>query len=398
MARSRRPLALLSIAAALAMLFTTAAPAAADPLPGTPGTSSRLMDGVALYRRAFRLAHAGSDNGTIVASVVTFADGQGLGAIFESTDHGESFQRIGTVKDPGTTEGLCCATLYELPQQVGDLPEGTLLWSASVGQDGGDDRRMSLPVWASNDGGRTWRYLSTVATSANFGGLWEPEFAVSEDGRLVVYVSDESQQPTYSQTLVQSTSTDGLTWTPLRNIVAADDPALRPGMPVVRRLPSGSYLMSYEICGPGEDCRQRLRRSTDGVHWGRPSLLGQRVESVHGLHFRHAPTLTWYDDGTADGRLLTIGQMTYTDDGEVAPGNGNVVLYNEQASARGWQSTEAAVTINDPYDNYCPNYSSALVPMHERNEVLGLSSAYDEQGVCSTYFRVVDLPGPLRNS
>lgn len=391
MARSRVPLTLLSMAAALAMLCTSAAPASAAP-PGGALTGQRLMDGVALYPRALQLEHAGPDNGTIVVGAVTFADGQGLGAIFESTDDGRSFQRIGTVTDPGTTEGLCCATLYELPQQVGGLPEGTLLWSASVGQDGGDDRRMSLPIWASNDGGRSWRYLSTVATSPNFGGLWEPEFAVSEDGRLVVYVSDESQQPTYSQTLVQSTSTDGLTWTPLRNIVAADDPELRPGMPVVRRLPAGDYLMSYEICGPGEGCRHRIRRSPDGVRWGRPGNLGRLVRSTAGTHFRHAPTISWYDDGTADGRLLAVGQMLYDNAGEVAPGNGSTIFSNDHATESRWRTAEAPVRIADPYDNYCPNYSSTLLPMPERSEVLELATGYDEEGVCTTYFAVGDLP------
>lgn len=387
-----RPLMLLlSCCAAAVLMITGITPSSAAP-PGGAENGSRLMAGVALYPRVIRLQHSGPATGRIIASAVTFdSNGAGIGAIFASTDHGRSFQRIGSVTDPYAAQGLCCSTLYELPRRVGKLSAGTLLWSASVGQ-GAAVRRMTLPVWASSDHGRTWRKLGTVATSPNDGGLWEPEFTVSRDGRLVLFVSDESQQPTHSQTLVASISTDGGNWSPLRNVVAADDPALRPGMPVVRRLPHGDYLMSYEICGPGEGCRQRIRRSADGIDWGDPADLGTLIDAADGTGFRHAPTISWYADGSRDGALLSVGQMLYDSAGAIAEGNGSTIMSNNGRPEAAWTTAEAPVRIAAPYDNYCPNYSSSLLPMPESGRLLELATGYDADGVCTTYFGTGNLP------
>ncbi|HEV6953436.1 MAG TPA: sialidase family protein [Promicromonospora sp.] len=373
---------------------TPPAAASADPPPGGALNGTRLMEGTALYPRAIRLEHAGAANGTIVASVVTFDDAGGHGAIFTSTDDGRSFERVGTVTDPGAARGLCCSTLYELPRQVGDLAPGTLLWSASVGQDEDEaTRRMTLPVWASTDQGRTWEHLSTAAVAPTAKGLWEPEFAVTRDGRLALYVSDENQQPAHSQTLVQTTSPDGRTWAPLENVVAAQDPDLRPGMPVVRRLPNGTYLMSYEVCGPVEDCRHYVRRSPDGTAWGDPAALGHPVTTADGTHFRHTPNVSWYDDGSPDGRLLAVGQMLYGADGGVLPGSGATLLANDAAPESPWSTGPAPVGVLDPWNNYCPNYSPTLLPMPERGEVLEITTGYEaEDGACTAYFAVGDLP------
>ncbi|MFI6425922.1 sialidase family protein [Promicromonospora sp. NPDC050880] len=389
----------LTVLALAALTLTTAvvpatATGTAAPPPGGAVNGTRLMDGAALYPRAIRLEHSGAADGTIIASVVTFEGDVGHGAIFASTDDGRTFDRVGTVSDPGAAQGLCCSTLFELPRRVGDLPAGTLLWSASVGQQQDEaTRRMTLPVWASRDQGRTWEHVSTAATAAGTKGLWEPEFAVTPDGDLVLYVSDENQQPTHSQTLVQTVSADGHTWGPLENVVAAADPALRPGMPVVRTLPNGTYLMSYEICGPGQDCRHYVRRSPDGTSWGDPAQLGHRVATADGTHFRHAPTVSWYDDGTPDGRLLAVGQMLYGAGGAVLPGNGSTIMTNEAAPESPWTTAAAPVAILDPWNNYCPNYSSSLLPMPERDEVLELATGYEsEGGACTTYFAVAGLP------
>jgi hypothetical protein len=375
----------------LALVGIGAPRAAAVPTGGAEN-GSRLMPGVALYPRVIRLSHSGAADGTIIAGVVTFDAGGGVGAIFRSTDDGRTFARIGSVRDPGAAHGLCCGTLYELPRQVGDLAPGTLLWSASVGQDGGDQRRMTLPVWASSDHGQTWRRLAVVATSPNFGGLWEPELTVARDGRLVLFVSDESRQPAHSQILDAATSADGTSWTALHEVVAASDPQLRPGMPNVRRLPDGGYLMSYEVCGPGQDCRQRVRHSPDGIRWGDPTDLGTAVRTGDGRHFRHAPTISWYPDGTGNGRLLAVGQMFYDADGAIDPGNGATVLTTGGSGQSTWRAAPAPVRILAPYDNYCPNYSSSLLPMPERGTVLELATGYDETGTCTTYFAAGPLP------
>ncbi|MFI8523514.1 sialidase family protein [Promicromonospora sukumoe] len=388
-------LALAALALSAAVVPATAAGAGgAEPPPGGAENGTRLMEGVSLYPRAIELEHSGDADGTIVVSTVTFDGDTGHGAIFHSTDDGRSFERVGTVSDPGAAKGLCCSTLFELPRQVGDLPEGTLLWSASVGQQEDEStRRMTLPVWASTDQGRTWEHVSTAATASGGKGLWEPEFAVSPGGELVLYVSDENQQPTHSQVIVQATSPDGVTWSPLDDVIALPDSGLRPGMPVVRTLPDGDYLMSYEVCGPVQDCRHYTRRSADGTAWQPVTEIGAPVQTADGTHFRHTPNISWYDDGTPDGRLLGVGQMLYGADGAVLPGSGSTLMTNEGVPEDDWATAQAPVSILDPWNNYCPNYSPTLLALPERGEVLELSTGYEsEGGACTTYFGVGALP------
>ena len=395
----RRALAVLALAtlalSTAAVPSSAAGPGGAEPPPGGAENGTRLMEGTSLYPRAIQLQHNGAANGTIVVSTVTFDGGTGHGAIFSSTDGGTSFDRISTVSDPGAATGLCCSTLFELPRQVGDLPEGTLLWSASVGQDEDEaTRRMTLPVWASTDQGSTWEHVSTAATAVGGKGLWEPEFAVSPDGELVLYVSDENQQPTHSQTIVQTTSADGRTWGPLENVIALADPALRPGMPVVRQLPDSTYLMSYEVCGPVEDCTHYTRRSSDGTTWQPVTEIGNPVRTADGTHFRHTPNISWYDDGTPDGRLLGVGQMLYGADGAIQPGSGSTIMTNEGVPEEDWTTAEAPVSILDPWNDYCPNYSPTLLAMPGSGTLLELSTGYEsEGGTCTTYFAVAPLRG-----
>jgi hypothetical protein len=346
-----------------------------------------LRSNVGLYPRLVRLAHSGSADGTIVASVVTFDGNNGLGAIYASHDEGRTFAQIGTVADPASAvgKGLCCATLYELPRRVGALPAGTLLWASSAGQDSGADRRMSIRVYASRDHGRTWSYLATPAVASNGLGLWEPEFTVSRGGRLVVFFSDETDQPAHSQMLVDSVSADGVHWTSRAPVVSSDDPAARPGMANVRRIARGRYLMTYEVCGGSYGCRVHYRESADGLRWGDPADLGPTITAADGTYFAHTPTITWTPAGGQDGLLYLGGQILEGPDGTPAAGNGHTVLVSRHGPGGPWSAIPSPVAVPDPYDNYCPNYSSPLLTLR-RGGLLEIATDYDTDGVCKAYF------------
>lgn len=401
--RGRRAATAALLVAVLAALLAACAPAPRPTFTPTPEperevlrgqalTGSRLVEGMAIYPRALELT-SGPDAGTIVVGVVSFVGSNGVAKIFHSTDQGTSFSPVGEIRDDDARRELCCGTLYELPQAVGDLAAGTLVWSASAGQDA-RDRRMTLPLWVSSDAGRSWERYATIHTQPNTGGLWEPEFAVTQDGRLAVYAADESQQPTHSQTLVMSLSQDGRTWSPPVNIVALDDSGQRPGMPTVRRLPDGSYLLSYEICAsPLGSCRQFWRSSPDGVDWGDPAEAGNPLTSAEATHFRHAPTLAWYPDGTPAGRLLTIGQMLFDEAGAEAAGSGGVFFVSQGDPAGPWEVLQAPVRVREPWDNWCPNYSPVLLPLPGSGRLLQLATAYGvEDNVCTTYVALGSLP------
>ncbi|WP_344507299.1 ricin-type beta-trefoil lectin domain protein [Dactylosporangium maewongense] len=369
--------AALVLATAAAML----APVLADAPLADAATGRPVDGGAAMYPRAVRLAASGAANGRVLLTVTQFPAGGPAGAIYENT--GGGFQRVGTVADPDARQGLCCTTLFELPRQVGALGAGTLLWAGAVGQDGGGERRMAIRLWASNDVGRSWRLLSTVARSGNSGGLWEPELAVDAAGRLVVYFADESQ-PGRSQVLVQAVSTDGVNWPARSVIVTGPQPGHRPGMPAVRRMPDGRWLLAYEVCGFGGqyDCAVRSRTSADATTWGDPARLDPVVTAADGRYLTATPTLAT----TATGRVLLIGQRVRNADGTDAAVNGRA-MFTSLDNGRGWYVTATPVAVPGARTGVCPNYSPVVVPTLDGTGVLqvttddtgaGCRAAYDD--------------------
>jgi hypothetical protein len=352
-----------------------------------------LQKKTALYPRAIRLEHNGQANGKLLISTVTHPGGDAAGDFRESSDGGATFRAAATFAPPegANGRGLCCATLYELPRRIGDMPDGTLLWAASFGQNE-PDRRMTIRVFKSTDRARHWSPLSTVATASGTGGLWEPELSVDADGKLVCHYSDETD-PGHSQKLVAVRSRHGVSWSRPHDTVASSLRTDRPGMPVVRRLPNGEYVMSYEVCGVRRkfQCVVHYRTSADGWDWGDSADLGIRPETADGEYFKHAPTLAWAPEpGNPQGRLLLIGQAMYRADGSRAPDSGRVIWTNGKGGRGPWRKVPAPVAVRSTRLGPCPNYSSALLPSSDGSRVL--ETATDRTGgQCRPYVAVRTL-------
>ncbi|GAA3580996.1 sialidase family protein [Amycolatopsis ultiminotia] len=377
----------------LVALVCAAPPAGAEPAGSgaRPADRAPLRDGTGLYPRLVRLDHSGDANGTLVASVVDFDADGGKGVIYRSTDNGATFTEVGAVRDPGAKDGLCCTTLFELPSQVGDLPEGTLLWAASIGQDAAD-RRMSVPIWQSRDQGTSWQPLSVCRQAENDRGIWEPELSVDAGGRLTCHYADETD-PAHSQQLRESFSTDGVTWTEPYPTVAPDDAGLRPGMPTVRRLGDGTYILVYEICGSGDnyDCATYSRTSADGADWGPPNDVGPRLAAESGDYFTHAPTVNRIDNGSGATRLAVVGQQLRNANGDLVPGSGNTVLISDNGAAGPWRAAPAPVSVPDPQNEPCANYSSTLVTPADGSTLLEIADDRDGD-VCKPFYASAPMP------
>src|SRR5262249_18161098 len=262
---------------------------------------------------------------------------------------------------------------------------GALLWSASIGG-ATPSAPMSIRAWASRGGGRSWSALATIATGAvprSSGGLWEPEFSMLDDGSLVCHFSDETD-PAHSQKLTARRSTDGVLWNQARDTVALTPTGARPGMANVRRLPDGSFAMSYAVCGTHARAAH-LRRSADGWDWGNPTDAGLRPTTIDGRHFRHAPTLSWTDTPGRNGRFYLVGQMVYDVSGAVSAENGNIVLANSEGGFQFWYEVDAPVKVPSAFDNFCPNYSSSLLPLDGGAIGLEIASQWDGN-TCRPYF------------
>jgi hypothetical protein len=103
--------------------------------------------------RVVRLEHAPrlEDRHWLVATALVPAGGKHTNVYLADRD-GAPFRQIGEITDPEFGSGVCCGTLYELPQRVGSLQAGMLLWAASVGK---KTERMATIIYRSNDEGRS---------------------------------------------------------------------------------------------------------------------------------------------------------------------------------------------------------------------------------------------------
>ncbi|SFR94865.1 BNR repeat-like domain-containing protein [Dyella sp. OK004] len=342
------------------------------PVHAATGT---VLQGSTLYPRVVRLTHGPSSAyGRLIAST--------NGIIFQSTDNGASWSLLSNVPTITGSSERCCATLYELPQQVGSLAAGTLISAASYFSNG----TPAIEVYISTNQGASWSYHSTPALGGdNSHGLWEPEFSVANDGALVMFWSDETDS-CCSQKLVQIRSYNGQTWQDKTDTIRSTIQGDRPGMITVSKLPNGHFFMSNELCGPAA-CTVFSRSSTDGWNYGDPTNMGTKVQTASGQYLEHAPLNRWSPSVlSSNGAILLVGQVMYESNGSVSASNGKVLFVNTNVDGTGnWYTINAPVQVPTAYDNYCPNYSSALLPATDGSSILELASDYLNGG-CITYF------------
>jgi hypothetical protein len=388
----------------LGLVLGACGDAASDPWSSGPTIAAApiqrgtlLQDTFTAYPRLVRLAHQSDParNGRIVASVTQTIGAVWMVGLHASDDDGASFAPLGTIVDPAFDSGLCCGSLFELPQAVGAWPAGTLLYAAAVGGFAVGDH-MTIPIYRSDDGGATFERLHGVACGRSAApraphysgpGVWEPEFFIAADGSLACIYSDESE-PGQSQVLKLASSMDGTSWSLPRVVVAGPSGTYRPGMAVVRRLPSGRYSMSFEVCGP-RNCEVRWKTSDNGLDWGPLGSLGTRPQTAQGQYFRHAPTHVWMpSEESPHGMLALVGQI-FVNGSVDAEHNGRALLVNTSADGSGeWELMPAPIglPVAPGMTNWCQNYSTALLPAETPGELTVMPTDGGADASCRARF------------
>ena len=331
-------------------------PASSNPDPGSA------------YPRFIRLSYSGSLNGTLLA---TFEDYQNpttpFFPIYRSTDNGASWSYYSQINDTHHNPAWGMRwepKLYELPQQVGSWPAGTIL--AAGNSIPSNHSQTELDLYASTNHGLSWSYVSMIVAggapvTSGSSPVWEPELQVDAHGNLVAYYSDERHKANgYNQLLAHEVSTNGgKTWGGEVYDVAVNNGSARPGMAVVTRMGNGQYAMSFEVCGANPNCGVHVKISSDGDNWGNASDLGSLVQSSNGTYLCCTPYNAWVATG-GNGTLYVSGKMEYNSNGSVASGSGSTLMANYNYGSGAWYPVNAPLHFT-PIASGCNGWSQPLV-------------------------------------
>jgi hypothetical protein len=361
-------------------------PAAAAPgsVMYSPSSGSEYLG----YARTIRLGYAGAQDGTLLS---TFEHETGTGSegdyvIRKSTDNGATWSTLSTV--PGGDVDTLAPFLYEFPQELGAYPAGTLMLLGSTRNASGQD--VAIREWLSSNDGASWTSVGVVQQGGALGdGVYEPFVTVDSSGNLVMLFSDERQNATYSQFIGEITSVNGgLTWSANANgstsfgagetkVIASPWQADRPGMPTVAQLGNGgTYVMSYEMCGP-HDCAVYTKTSADGDNWASgPSDFGTMAQTSDGLSLQESPVLTWVPSaGSAAGTLYLTAHNEYNANGPIPEGQ-TVVLANTDGGLQPWSWIPApAIPAVGTSASCNVDYSPDLLPTEQGGGLLYVTAA-----------------------
>jgi len=280
-------------------------------------TSVISKPGEAAYGKIICLKYNGEHNGTLLVTYEQFArtsDGV-VFPIYRSKDEGRTWEHISNIPFPNIREKYYKKWqphLYELPMKVGDMEKGTILLAGNSF----NERKTELQLFKSTDLGETWEYMSTIVTGGSFEeGVWEPHLVVTDDGTLLCFFADETDNQNHSQKISFRMSKDGINWSESKEAVALSERHLRPGMPFVARIHDGSYVLAYEIVGE-EGVPNYVSFSPDGINWGNVRKKGQWAFARE--VYRHSwtnfglgcsPVIAWSPVGKDERGTLVLSGM-----------------------------------------------------------------------------------------
>jgi hypothetical protein len=327
-------------------------------LPGTrvlAAGAGKIMDTApehVEYTRVIRLS-----NGTLLAAADYFySTTNSVIRLYRSTDDGNSFSFLSEFRDTADPSLVIGAeTIFE-------YPNGTVLLAFNAWNPTNELAGEKLQVWKSTNGGVSWTFLAQPEDMSTW--QWEPEFAISSDGKLQLYYSFtpfKASNSLNSQVIARRESSDGgATWS--SRFTAVGDSTHNMGMPRVVKV-GGTYYMAFEYYEDGASVH--VVASTDGKTW---PCCGNAMElPVPGGWMFSAPVLTY-----ANGALIGMGKNYFSrNSASNHPQAGNVLLYSKDGGVT-WNQMATPFTIAYPGDDH-DNWSSALLPVANGTQLLMVS-------------------------
>ncbi|GAA3315963.1 RICIN domain-containing protein [Arthrobacter ramosus] len=385
------------------LVYSPAAGTSFNPEGGRPAGTT--------YAKNVVLKHSGSANGTQLVTfdqLVLNNSNQQVYPIYRSTDNGTSWSHITDVV-PNNNFPLLNRTaqpfLFEVPQQTGNLPAGTLLLAGMIMPQ--DRSSTQLVVYKSSDQGSTWSYLSTIDTggpavydpspTSTTTAVWEPSLAVDGQGGLVAYFSDERQKASgVLQAVAYHRSTDGgATWGPEANVSAPPNQSDRPGMITVTKLPDGRYLATFEVVNRPSQTQNTApvyyKTSSDGLNWSPTTSIGTQIALANGRGVGSSPNVKWVPTGGPKGMVVVAAKWALNATGATDGGQDFYVNYNLGDGP--WERLPMAVTY-DSTDSEGGTFSGFAQSIDYSVDGRTLYQATNVENLTTTYndIRVGSIP------
>jgi hypothetical protein len=367
-----------------------------------PPAATRLADGTG-YASVVKLAHQSNakDNGRLL--MVFEQHGMKGIPLYASDEEGDHWTFQSNVTDQphagdASWQLRWQPNISEVPRSSGNLAAGTLLLAANATGNDARGRVISedLQLYASRDGGKSWRYLSSIVKGGgkpedkDNKGVWEPDIHVLDDGRMVAYYSSEQHKAEgFNQLLAHKVSTDGgRSWGRETVDVAIPGGVQRPGMATVARLADGRYAMTYENIDGPRNGQVFIKFSGDGLDWGNPADHGEPVMTASGVFPSACPVVRWFPLGGPQGVIVVSSERGGSDDGGHA-------LYWNNAGGRGpwWQVPAPVQKLSG---NIHAGWTQALMLRSDGRLLHVTSSARPEAPEDAAANEILFASGPVR--
>jgi hypothetical protein len=331
-------------------------------LAGEPGENGPL------YTRVIATNPGGINAGALLMTAEVYRDlddGMPAFPIYRSADGGESWELATQLRDERLLLGhRHQPVIYELPASFAGLPAGALLLAGSAIPR--DMSTTSLVLYSSVDTGSTWAFHSIIdrggpavydpTAESTTTAVWEPDLMLIGN-RLACYYADERYKAEgMLQTIVRRWTTDLNTWTDRELIKGVPDASTRPGMWVsTGEMPDGRYRAVMEVVGPKEIPDYWLT-SEDGVDWGDPADLGERLISDDGISIVGTPNVHWKSDAAGSAIVIATGRLGIDRAGEPH----NVALINRNGGIGPWQTIPLPTPAERQMEDDSSGYSQSL--------------------------------------
>ncbi|KAI0531815.1 glycoside hydrolase family 93 protein [Xylaria digitata] len=319
-------------------------------------SNASVIDSAGVYIRVSSL-----NDGSLIAGYAATDGTQHVLRLAKSTDGGLSWRRQGEVYRADKT-AHDVDNAFPL-----HLPSGRILYAYR-----NHDRANSqytyyrITVSYSDDGGKTFRYLSTVAQRAASGvnGLWEPFLRIANDGSLQCYYSAENSATDQDGFMRQSTD-GGLTWSSPITVSGADVTS-RDGMIGVAKINGNNLMAVFENTEIGRFSIDYVLSHDDGRSWGERGRLYTAANNAQAI----APQICNV------GGTLVVSFMTDESIGGTGADGGQMKVVTSTNGGYSWNGSVVTGEVASHWPGLFARDSTHFLALYSKDGLGAVSQLY----------------------